>query len=108
MAGLTDSAPPAAASWMPQSTGFADVWPLPDAGLSSGWASTVLPAGMKEDLPRTAIAGVSSRRAVSFPALPRRRCLRCDGCTGAGRVEGGRLSLRSMSFVPAGISVQSA
>jgi hypothetical protein len=50
--------------------GFADAWPLPDAGLFSDRAPVVLPAGVKEGLLRTVGVGARLRRAVRVPALP--------------------------------------
>jgi hypothetical protein len=148
--------------------GFADIWPLPDAGWFKEWAPVVLPAGVKEGLLRTVVAGARLRCAVPVPELPLpshgvllltglagvgraamagalccaggradhlcpgavtargqlvrlgvpvraelartgRHCgLPRDGRTFAGRAEGSRLSLRSMSFTPVGISVQNA
>lgn len=50
--------------------GIADARRLPDADLSTEWASIVLPDGMKERLLRTAVAGVRLPPVVPFPELP--------------------------------------
>lgn len=50
--------------------GIAGVHVLPDADFSNDWASIVLPAGMKERMVRTMVAGVRLRSAVPFPELP--------------------------------------
>src|ERR1022692_2955473 len=65
--------------------GVADVRALPDAGFSSEWASIILPAGMKERLLRTVIAGIRLRPVVPFPELPLHGVLLLTGPPGVGK-----------------------
>jgi len=65
--------------------GIADARTLPDAGLSTEWASIVLPGGMKEHLLRTVVASVRLRPAVPFPDLPLHGVLLLTGPPGVGK-----------------------
>ena len=85
MTGLTDSRPAGARVLDAGIPGVADARALPDAGFSSEWASIVLPAGMKEHLLRTVIAGVRLRPAVPFPELPLHGVLLLIGPPGVGK-----------------------
>ena len=58
---------------------------LPDADLSNHWASIVLPAGIKEQLVRTVVAGVRLRSAVPFPELPLHGVMLLTGPPGTGK-----------------------
>ena len=85
MAGLTDSQPAGDRVMDAGIPGVADVRALPNAGFSNEWASIVLPAGMKEHLLRTVIAGVRLRPAVPFPELPLHGVLLLTGPPGVGK-----------------------
>jgi SpoVK/Ycf46/Vps4 family AAA+-type ATPase len=65
--------------------GVADIRPLPDADFSIQWASIVLPAGMKEQMVRTAVAGIRLRSAVPFPELPLHGVMLLTGPPGTGK-----------------------
>ena len=85
MTGLTDSQPAGDRVLDAGIPGVADVRALPDAGFSNEWASIVLPAGVKEHLLRTVIAGVRLRPAVPFPELPLHGVLLLTGPPGVGK-----------------------
>lgn len=65
--------------------GIADVRTLPDAEFSSHWASIILPAGMKERLLRSMVAGIHLRSAVPFPELPLHGVMLLCGPPGTGK-----------------------
>lgn len=65
--------------------GIADIRAMPDASFSSYWASIVLPAGMKERLVRTLVAGIRLRSAVPFQELPLHGVMLLSGPPGTGK-----------------------
>lgn len=65
--------------------GIADARVLPDGDFAEEWASIVLPAGMKEQLVRTLVAGVRLRSAVPFPELPLHGVVLLTGAPGVGK-----------------------
>jgi SpoVK/Ycf46/Vps4 family AAA+-type ATPase len=65
--------------------GIAGIHVLPDADFSNDWASIVLPAGMKERMVRTVVAGVRLRSAVPFPELPLHGIMLLTGPPGTGK-----------------------
>jgi len=65
--------------------GITGIRMLPDADLSNQWASIVLPAGIKEQLVRTVVAGVRLRSAVPFPELPLHGVMLLTGPPGTGK-----------------------
>jgi pachytene checkpoint protein 2 len=65
--------------------GIAGIRVLPDADFSNYWASIVLPAGMKERMVRTAVAGIRLRSAVPFPELPLHGIMLLTGPPGTGK-----------------------
>ena len=85
MTGRTDSAHASSRILDAVIPGFADVRPIPNAGFAAEWASIVLPAGMKEHLVRTVIAGVRLRSEVPFPELPLHGVLLLTGPPGVGK-----------------------
>lgn len=85
MTGLTDSQPAGDRVLDAGVPGVADVRVLPDAAFCNEWASIVLPAGVKEHLLRTVIAGVRLRPAVPFPELPLHGVLLLTGPPGVGK-----------------------
>jgi SpoVK/Ycf46/Vps4 family AAA+-type ATPase len=65
--------------------GVADIRPLPDADFSKEWVSIVLPRGTKEQLVRTAVAGIRLRSVIPFPELPLHGVLLLTGPPGVGK-----------------------
>ena len=65
--------------------GIAGIHVLPDPDFCNDWASIVLPAGMKERLLRTVVAGIRLRSAVPFPELPLHGIMLLTGPPGTGK-----------------------
>jgi SpoVK/Ycf46/Vps4 family AAA+-type ATPase len=65
--------------------GVADARSLPDESFEAAWSSIFLTGGMKEQLLRTAVAGIRLRAAVPFEALPLHGVLLLTGRPGVGK-----------------------
>lgn len=93
MTGLTDTQPVSDRVLHAGIPDVTDARALPDAGFAAEWTSIVLPAGTKEHLLRTAVAGVRLRPAVPFPKLPLHGVLLLTGVPGA-KMGNGRTALQ--------------
>jgi SpoVK/Ycf46/Vps4 family AAA+-type ATPase len=65
--------------------GISDIRRLPAADFSKEWLSIVLPTGAKEQLVRTAVAGIRLRAVIPFPELPLHGVLLLTGPPGVGK-----------------------